>query len=284
MFDYFERSAEQAAPVTLYMFRYGEADSSYYAYTDSETDLTVLMPVNGVNTYVVFKAIPISRGTINASGTLDKQQFDVTVPFDTEISELFRVYPPSSVVTLVVYQGNRTDPDGQFLACWSGRIVATSVSVNERKLIGEPISTALRRPGLRRNYQYGCPLPLYGSSCRASKSAATTPVVVQSVSGSTVNLAPGWSSRPEKHVGGLLEWTTPNGNFEIRTILKVTNGTQLMLGGLASGLTGGMSASAVLGCDHTATDCKNVHNNILNYGGQLWIPLDNPVGLTSIYY
>jgi hypothetical protein len=39
----------------------------------------------------------------------------------------------------------------------------------------------------------------------------------------------------------------------------------------------------VLGCNHQAYaeeggDCQPLHDNIVNYGGDRWIPLKNPIG------
>jgi hypothetical protein len=49
------------------------------------------------------------------------------------------------------------------------------------------------------------------------------------------------------------------------------------------------SVSVVLGCNHIAYaedggDCQPLHDNIVNYGGDRWIPLKNPIGDYNNYF
>src|SRR5690606_25380278 len=147
----------------------------FYAYTDAETAVVF----EGI-TYV---PIPISRSAVKASGTLDKSALKVSVPINAEIAELFRIYPPAQVVTLVIRQGHIGDPDSEFLVHWSGRVLSTERKDSECEFSCEPIATSMRRTGLRRHYQIGCPHVLYGPRCRASKALATTVAEALTVAG-----------------------------------------------------------------------------------------------------
>lgn len=282
MLDFFQRSRSKSEPIHLYHVEYGIASASQMRLTDAEEDIVV-----SGDTY---QAVQIRHGEINASGTLDKATVDVNAPHTNPLVELFRVYPPSQVVNLTIYQGDRNDADAEFLVIWAGRIIDFSIEVDEAKFTCEPVATSIRRPGLRRNYQYGCPHVLYGPSCRANKLAASVSTTVSSIDGSYVVLAPSWFGAldPAKFRSGLIEWTSPGGDKISRAILRVTDGggtgRTLLLGGLPVGLKAGSTVSLFLGCNHQMSDCKDLHNNILNYGGCPWIPVKNPIGNYNNFY
>lgn len=282
-FEAHEESRSTGQPIDLYYFRYGDTADAYFAYTNAEEVVTF----GGV----AYQPTPIKRDSVKASGTLDKTQMQVNTPQNTDLAELFRLYPPSQVVTLIIRQGHMDDTDGEFLVTWTGRVLGCKRQGNEAIYTCEPISTSLKRPGLRRNYQYGCPHVLYGPQCKADKTSATISRTVLSKSGSYITLQSDWETDPRKlkYLSGLVEWTTLDGRREVRTIrkLKGTFNEQLLLSGVTTGLISGMSVDVILGCNHMAgldDDCIALHDNIQNYGGQPWIPLENPIGIKNNFY
>jgi hypothetical protein len=278
----YEESQSFGQPVQLFKFTYGTEAGEYYSYTDHTEELTV----DGV-TYL---PVPMDRDGIDSNGTLDRTAIKISTDVGTDLAEIFRVYPPSSVVSLVIRQGHVGDSDDGFLVIWSGRVVAALREKGELALTGEPISTSLRRPGLRANYQYGCRHVLYGPKCQADKASKTLGTTVSAISGAAVTLPSGWNGAfdPSKFLGGLFEWTAPGGSTNRRTILRVT-GNVLSLSGIPTDLAVSDAASVVVGCNHKAYaeddgDCLPLHNNILNFGGCRWIPLKNPVGTYNNYW
>ena len=273
-----EESRFFGKPVSLYLFQYGESASSYYGYTDAEHEITF----DGK----VYQPVPIERGNITASGTQDKITIDISMPVDLPLSELFRVYPPSQVVTLILRQGHVDDPDQQFLVCFSGRVLSSARKKNESVFSCEPIATSLSRNGLRRNYQYGCPHVLYGTMCRANKAAATTTITPTAASGVTITLPPAWATaaQAQTYIGGMVQWVTATGDTVLRTILQVTGTNVFVVSGPLANYVAGSPVSMIKGCNHQMTDCSAVHSNIQNFGGQPWIPLKNPIGMRSQYY
>jgi hypothetical protein len=279
-----EKSRTKSRPVSLYFFRYGPEATTYFAYTDA------LQPVKHTFDLAVgeveFQPIPIDRGAITASGTLDKTTLDVTTRVDTPLAELFLYYPPSDVVRLTIFQGHVDSPD--YRVAWAGRVLSCSRTDNEASFSCEPVDTSLRRPGLRRNYQYGCPHVLYGPACKASRPAATITRTAASVSGPLVAFAPDWETtgKRDKYIGGIAEWVADGGRRERRTIIRFTNSAYdtMVLSGPALGLVAGVAVDLSLGCNHKAEltdDCHALHNNIKNYGGQPWIPTKNPIGIVN---
>ena len=181
-----EESRKLGAPAELFLFRYGTDPGAVYAYTDVEEMVT-----HGA---VDYNPVKIKRGGISASGSLDKSRMTVTVPIDSEIAELFRIYPPGTVVTLTIRGGHLSDPDAEYPVIWVGRVLSSARGKSENtevELTCEPANTSLRRTGLRRNYQYSCPHVIYSAGdglANADIVRATLSRVVLSKTNATVTL------------------------------------------------------------------------------------------------
>lgn len=285
-FGAYEGSQQDGQPIQLFKFIWGENDDDYYGYTDHVESVTL-------EDGTVFVPVPIERGNIDSNGTLDKSTLKINTSVGTEVAEIFRVYPPPQVVSLIIRQGHVGDVDEEFVVIWAGRIVSAHREHDKLVMNGEPVSTSLRRPGLRRNYQIGCPLVLYSIGaglCNADKASATVSGTVSAITGALVTLTAGWQGAfaPAKFLGGMLEWLTASGNTDRRTIIRIT-GDVLSLSGLPQGLAVSDAVDVVLGCNHQAFtdsggDCQALHNNLPNYGGDPWIPLKNPIGTFNNYY
>lgn len=270
-----EASRALGRPAELYYFRFGSDPTAFYAYTDVEDAV--------VYGGVTYNPIPIKRGGIVSSGSLDKSRMSVRVPLTSAIAELFRVYPPGQVVTLTIRGGHLSDVDAEFPVIWVGRVLQCSRNDDngpEGDLSCEPASTSMRRSGLRRHYQLSCPHVLYEAGdglCNANKIAATTNRAITALTYTSLTFASGWNGAlaTSKYLGGMISWVTPFLR-ETRTILRISGNT-LTLTGPTTGLIVGNSVDIILGCNHQTTDCETLHNNILNYGGQPYIPLVSPI-------
>lgn len=302
-FEATERSRQRGQPIELFFFRYGIGAASYVAYTNAEETVFARSSIGGSDGIVAYEKFPIERDKIESSGTLDRQTIRIRVPRDSVLSEQFVSYPPTAVVSLVIRQGHvgavsQISPailDAP--AIWAGRVVGVKFAGSNALLECEPISTSMRRLGLRRHYQHGCPLALYGDECRADKPFATSNVVVSSVGVNSIVLPTNWFApyAVTKYLGGLVQWTTPAGNIEVRTILRINSNVTLVLSGPASGhgISAGTTVAVSLGCNRSRDDCLNLHKeadilpqrgNIRNYGGQDWIPTESPIGFRNQFY
>jgi hypothetical protein len=279
-----ETSRHRGQPVTLYHFIYSE--TAYFAYTDAENPITRPSEIASGED-VIYEPIPIMRDAIVSSGTMDKSALAIRMPRDVELGDLFRVYPPAQVVTLIIRQGHLSDTDDppEFLVIWSGRVLSVAREGDECVVSCEPVSSSLRRPGLRRHYQFGCPHVLYGPQCSANKATHSVSTTVSALSGTSITLPGGWNGSfdSSKFVEGVVEWINDAGGTERRKILKVT-GNVLLLGGLLRDLDVGATITAALGCNHQMSDCQNLFANIQNFGGCPWIPTENPIGPRNNYY
>lgn len=271
----FDASADAAQPVELYLFQWGTDPSARAFYNDSDVPVVY----DGDR----YEPLPISRGRIAAQQGLDKSEMTVQLPVDSEIAELFRVYPGSNVVTLRIRYGHLADVSSDFPVVWTGRVQQCKRGTRnprQAELSCVPSSTSMRRPGLRRHYQLTCPHVLYDDgfgSCKADKAAATRATTVAATGYTEITLASGWNGTPpgEKYIGGLLEWDGAAGR-ERRTILRVA-GDVLSLSAPVDELAVSDDVDVVLGCNHQTDDCADLHSNIVNYGGMPYIPVENPI-------
>lgn len=253
-----------------------------YAYTNAEHPIT--------RAGITYEPWPIKHGEITTTGSMDKSDIAVTMATGSGFESEFIGYPPSQVINLTIFQGHMDDTPSlvDFPAQWLGRVSVPEYSDNEVTLQCVPVSSSIRRPGLRRNYQLGCPHVLYGPSCQASKSAATVARTVLSIVRNRITLnAPlgGGGIVPANYGGGLIEWVVSGGRREVRTIAKVSeDGNEVTVRGTLRGLSVESNLEVVLGCPRTTEACGGLHNNILNFGGQPFIPLENPLSQKNQFY
>lgn len=281
-FEQLEKSPRHGAPVELYRFDTG--GGIILGYTDAETDI-----VYAGDTY---DAVPVARDGIQLTGTLDQAEIEVSLPRTAALVDLFRVFPPSYVVWLTIYHGHLSDrvASPEFLSIFTGRVINLKIIGLEARLTVVSAITSVRRPGLRRHYQRGCPLVLYGPVCRAAKVARLVTRVDSNTFNSVVGEPIGdLGAELNEFLGGTIEWETAVGRQEIRNVYgigQVPNSTRIEL--VLSGPIETMPIDAVfslyLGCDHVESVCQNRFNNMVNYGGQPWIPLKNPVGNITTYF
>jgi hypothetical protein len=261
-FNTYDRDRERGAPVDLYEFICGPTS---YLYTNADA------PILG------YTPIPIQRQALKTNGKFEKTNLQIRVPVDTPLSETFLPYPPPYVVKFVLRQVHLTDPDSQPLVVWSGRIISSGRERNEAVLTADSTILSFKRPGLRRNFQHGCPLLLFGNLCRANKESFKKVIDVAEMLDGKIIVDAAWPLpwTHDKFRGGTLQWTSDLGT-ETRTIIATTP-TSFTVGGALRGVDIGTRLNLYLGCRHDMDDCRATFNNINNYGGQPWIPFKNPV-------
>ena len=278
--DNIEQSPESGHPIALFHFVYGNGATDYFAYTDHDEDFTF----KGIT----YEPVPIGRDKISSSGGLDNSTFTVEISPDAPIVKFMTTQTLNQEIKLIIRQGHIGDPDREFLIIWKGRITGAQKKRRTVQLGGESIVTSLRRPGLKRQYQRSCGWALYEPFCNAPRVVRAS-LVPRLVGGNLVILSSGWSSplAPVKFKGGHVTWPSGVvGGLNIRTILDVrlhAQGDMLLFQGDTLGLgTGPIKVYA--GCNHQPDDCRAVHDNIVNFGGQWNIPTENPVGFSNRYY
>jgi hypothetical protein len=165
-----------------------------------------------------------------------------------------------------------------------GRVLNSEFLGATSELHCEPVLTSVQRNGLRSYYQRQCPHILYESPCNVNKENFKSIVVVTSVAGLDVGVT--GTLEVDKFAGGMMSWNSPAG-LQWRTITgNVANSVKVnfpfmpITDKFGRSLVNGTSITLYPGCQHTVTDCTNRFNNLANYGGFPFIPIDNPFTTT----
>ena len=266
-----ETSIQDGSPVELYEFVRGPTT---FRYTSNDTDY-----VFETKTY---EATTLVRSGLEDTGELPKSNLKIEARRDFPVSELFRLPPPSDVVTLKILRVHRTDAGQEGATIWLGRGINAEWKGARSELTCESLFTALRRPGLRRPYQRSCPHLLYSAPCGVSDIAYKETVAVTGVLGPVVSADEFALQADGYYAGGYVRWERAPGLYERRAIRGQTGGSITMLYPL-EGLEIGASIDVYPGCDHSLATCNSKFSNLANFGGFPFIPIKNPFGGSPIF-
>jgi uncharacterized phage protein (TIGR02218 family) len=278
-----EISEQDAAPIELYLFARAVVDRSdpcspvdepvvLQRYTSAEEameyDGETWAPEN------------LRRSNIEATTEQPRLPIKITTRRNMAIAELFRVTPPTDVISVTVYRLHRDSSPAEAAVLWMGRVLNCNWdNTASATLTCEPVSTSIRRPGLRRMYQRQCPHVLYGGACGVDRSSHVSATTVTDISGRVLTVA-SLLSRP--YAGGYVEFETESGVFE-RRFIRSASGNALTLALPFNGLAVSDAVNVYPGCDHTMDTCNTVYSNLPNYGGFPFIPSKNPFDGNPVY-
>lgn len=274
-FNEAETSQQAGRPYETFLFEYGPDYAQHYAYTNAAEP-----KIFNNHTYL---PVPIKREAYKTTGKVEKNNLNLRLPVDLDISRLYLDYPPPQEVNLTIRQHHYGVENEAGMVVWSGRVTSVSKEKSEGVLTCTNGLISFQRQGVRRNWQRGCPLLLYGVGCRADRDRATIEVEIMDIIDGRLILASDWNKQfpKNKFGGGLIRWRSEYG-IEWRTIRSVDETTVVFVGPLR-GIEVGMKVDFILGCQHNRDDCMNLHDNIKNYGGQPWIPFENPTKYANFW-
>lgn len=281
-FENYETGVQSGSPAMLFLVEYGDQGDNYFAYTDYDT--TCLFDGK------TFWPTPIYAGSVESSGTLDNTTLEIEITPEAGIVSMFRNGAPTHPVRMTLYQGHPEDPDDDYKPVWTGRVISVERGGDDgwAVLACEPVAVSLRRTGLRRHYQYGCPWVLYGAECGVDKANFSVSAVAQAHGKNYVDLPAAWEGAfpREQFIGGFVQYEDPStGVTMTHTIIDLDSETRLVLGAQRLDvLDGETTITCFLGCKHTLEDCREVFDNVPGYGGQPWIPTDNPTRGTNQFH
>jgi uncharacterized phage protein (TIGR02218 family) len=265
MFNIFEIANFLGRPVCLYEFVWGETT---YRYTSADR----VIPYGGED----YAPIAISDSGFTQGVTA--QDFTVTLPRSNPIVELFRQTPPSSSITLICRRFHKDDPDEEAVVYWSGTVAnVRGKDAISAEIIGTPLSSTMRRTGLRLCWERGCPHALYDGGCKVNKNLFKTVTTITAKTGTSVTVGSLGAFGASRYSGGFIEWeATDEGTLDRRGIESSGGGNALNLLGTTDRLEIGMAVNVYLGCDLTAATCQSVFNNLPNHGGFHFLPGKSP--------
>jgi uncharacterized phage protein (TIGR02218 family) len=263
-FQTYETSEASGEPVVLYDFSLG---TTHWRYTSADRSITW----NG-NAYA---PLAISRTAPIQSSDIRQQMMTVTVPRNAPVAQPFVEYAPGADMLLIVTGLHYNDTDQQGVVDWVGRVISPEWKNSQCDLKCEPVYASVQTMGLRRRWGPNCSHVLYGPACTLSTAAFKVTASIDSVSGAAITSSGFIPPAGLNFLGGFVEWDSGLGYLERRTINGVV-GTTLTLAYGSSRLAPGLSVNAYPGCDRSLNTC-NLFGNSLNYGGEPFIPIKNPM-------
>lgn len=278
-----EGSFKEGQPSFLYHF-FGDT-IGHWRFTNQTRPFTLYNNV-GVEDGI-YEPWPIKHGDISLNMTADKKDLQVTLSAGSTLDDIYTAYPPTENLNLVI---RRTHNNGSAWfenapVSWMGHAAAVEFTgASEVEITCIPTIVSAMRPGLRRNFQLNCPLQLYGPQCTVDRAAFTTSHTVAQVFGNRIEVA-ATISAADRYRGGIVTWINSKGQRESLGIRHIgNNALGVYFTGKIRDLPVGTTIEISMGCNHTTQNCL-MFNNILNYGGQPYIPLNNPAqSQSSIFY
>lgn len=271
-----ERSWEDGAPVEYYVFM---RDTDSWRYNTSDR----VLQRNEGGTLYDYLPLSISRERIQQGAERNKLTLSVTVPREAEVVGLWHPYPTSSPVAMTIYGGHIGDADE--VVTWIGRVVSPKFRPESVTLMGEPSTTLARKSGQVQMWQRGCMHVLYKQGdglCNANREDFAVPAIVTSVVANVIKADEFAALGSGRLAGGYVQWTTPSGSVERRSISGHSGDTITLLYG-SSDLPVGSSVVAFPGCRHNWSDCEGFFNNGVNYGGDLYSPERSPFNGNPVF-
>lgn len=281
-------SSTEISPVELYKF-----------YTNSAVLKTYNSGAESV-TYLGETYIPelIEASDVEFSDELEAKVLNVRVSRKSSIAALFTVYAPIEQVWLNIYRKHINDPDSEYVRYWTGLVSGVEHSKDDASLLCKPIDTAFSKIGLFKNFGSLCQHMVYDAGCKVgiNQPQYKQQAIITSITKGTVLEAEEFAkwtsfSNPTPPIG--LDsndvpqgwWTNgfivaPSG--EVRMITSHGNeisGTHRNQITILTGLNTleiGDTVDIIAGCARDIETCKNKFDNVVNYGGFPYIPLNNP--------
>lgn len=269
-----ESSLSDGSPVELFTITYSN-NQWFYTSGDSEVVLDN-------KTYV---PIAITRDSVQVTTEYSNNEFNIIVPLDLPILDLYRVTSPSGIVTVLCQRYHRTDVDQELAMVFKGSIINVQWEIDNAVISCESSSQTIKRMGLRENYQYGCPYMLYGPGCNVSPASYTHTGTASNIAGSTMSVT-AISGQPDNIFGGgYIQYLHNQLGTVERVSIVSSNGSTgaLELFNIPVGLANGDPVDVLEGCDRSALRCRIGFNNIENYGGKSFMPTKNPFDGTPLF-
>jgi len=262
-FSEIESSLAFGEPVRLYLF---SRASQNWGFNSSDRDIEF----EGV----LYKSEAITDTGERQTGQPDAQSFEVTVPADNPVAQLYRGAAPSAEVMLTVRDMHFADQDP--LVAWIGSIFSVRWPALDRaKITCESLAATLQNPGLRLSWSLNCPHALYGRGCLVEKDNFRFAGTISSLDGVTLEIPELADQEDGFFTGGFIEWSIGPALVERRTVEAHTGTSARLLGGTA-GLTAGTAVDMFPGCPRTAQVCNDRFDNLDNYGGHPHLPGRSP--------
>lgn len=273
-----EQGVETSSPIELYDFTY---DAVTWRYTSADA------PFTDPGTLAVYDPIEIRRGAIEFANDFAKSGLEIEIIRTAEILDLFRIAPPSGVVSVTIRRVHRTDGATQIVVIWKGRALGVTWATGTATMNCESIRASVQRFGLRSLFQLQCSKVLYSATCGVSRASEEVLGTVTAISGSSVTVSGATGYGDDYFAGGYGEWSHVGLAANERRMISssISGSGVVVMVGVPIGLAIGSTIRLYPGCDHTLDTCDAKFGNSANFGGFPHTPTKNknPFGGSAIY-
>lgn len=267
-----EVSEYSGSPIELFLFQRGL--STFWGYTSTTETKNVAGQV--------YIAVSMSRSNFEASQDYRRNNLKIKMPLTAEFVQQYISSPPTDKIDITVYQYHEDDPDQEVVIVWTGRVINLKFGEKDVEVLCESIETVFDRNTLRRQYSRGCTFQLYDpDSCKVDPDNFVLETTLSAVDGIILTSSDFGTYDDGYFAGGYLVLQV--GSILNKRFILTHVGNDITINLSLPGLAAGVDVSVYPGCAHTTQVCADKFNNILNYGGQPFIPLKNPMNGTPIY-
>jgi uncharacterized phage protein (TIGR02218 family) len=252
-----EQSLSAGHPLELYRFSLG---GEQWLFTSADHEVAY-----GADLY---QPGFIKRGGFTKGGDTRKSTIEIEVAASNPVALLFRTGWLSTALIVTIFRHHYEDAD--FSVLWKGRVTGCKWAGSVATLTSDSVFTLLRRSGLRRVYQIGCPHVLFGAACGLNAAAWAVGSSAAAVVGTQVTVSGAAAYGSGYFTGGMLQ----AGN-EYRMI-TAQSGDVVALVDVVAGLAAGAAVTLWPGCPRNLSVCGSRFNNVANFGGLPYLPAKNP--------
>lgn len=263
-YDDKDLSPHSGAPIEVYKF-VGELSSYFY------TSCNETVTVDGE----VYEPLPgLTRTAIEVSSLLDSvQTTDISFPVTTPLAVLYNFLKMPLELTVEIRSVHRgTDYDTDWRLEFQGNIVSFPVSNNIATCRAQSIiQSGLNQQLNQITFQTPCNHEVYDTHCTLVEATFTTSSTVTNIKDNVITVVNDHNADHFLIVGKLRNQRTG----ESRVIVdNVANVVTVGYGFLDIEI--GDTMDLIVGCDNAYSTCLTVFNNLLNFGGFMFLPATNP--------
>lgn len=267
-----ETSDYSGEPIWLFDFVIG---TRHYRYTTAETEQTY--------DFQLWQPAAIERARKQISDRLDDARMDITCDRELDVVLRLRVPPLPSPCRVKILKTHRGETD--WIQDWAGVVTRVGLGMAEATLRCTAEIALNDVQSHRLYFSTNCPYVVYDEHCQADRQLFRTLGTVSAISGLDVTVPAVSALADGRFTGGMLEWQHPtDGAVERRWVASHT-GSVLSLVERTGSLEVGTQVTVYWGCDRSKDGtfgCVSF-DNILNFGGEPYIPPDNPFAGKTLF-
>ena len=250
-----EQSVASGLPVELYDLTF---NGLHWRYTSAAYEITYLTQV--------YLPVIIKREEVEITDDIFKNEVEINVARDNAFAVQFIPQPVGGVVTLTIYRGHEPN----FITFWSGNLANITFNPDDIRMLFIPKTSSMLRIGIRRQYQKLCTHHLYGRLCAVNEDMFKIIGTIISITGRTIVASEFSAEIDGWFIGGKIVIGSDR-----RLITSHVGNTITVMSGMTN-VSATDIFTAYAGCDHSTSICRTKFSNLINYGGQPWIPTKNP--------